>query len=169
VSPIHVFHLHDPRGDDSRHARSSHDAAAIRIGLGLEGALIGLVALVGIRAIGPAGGQLFRLVTGHLTPNVLQFASIGGLLFLMAVVAVWAAAVLWQIRGRRAGLGRTARGALWTGLGLSLSGAGVILAGGFDRYAPPGLVALGMAMGGLLVGFAAGILWMIRRTRAATA
>jgi hypothetical protein len=141
---------------------------ATALALGLEGILIFAGSLIGLRAYESAAQDLHDLVSGHLSPNVVKFTGIALLFFLLAVLCLWAAAVLWQGHvGSAAIHRRSARIPLWGALILNLCAAGITLASAFDRSAEPD--AVGVALAGALAFalFAAGTFGAIRRVRAA--
>jgi hypothetical protein len=139
---------------------------ATAVALALEGLLILAGSIIGLRAYESAANDLHQLLTGHLSPNVLKFTSIALLFFLLAVLCLWSAAVLWQGHTGRASVHRrSARIPLWGALILNLCAAGVTLASTFDQYAAPGAVgaALGATFAFLL--FAGGTYGAIRWVR----
>jgi hypothetical protein len=139
---------------------------ATAVALALEGLLILAGSIIGLRAYESAAGDLHQLLTGHLSPNVLRFASIATLFFLLAVLCLWSAAVLWQGHTGQASVHRrSARIPLWGALILNLSAAGVTFASTFDRYAEPDVVAVALATTLAFLLFAAGTYGAIRWIR----
>jgi hypothetical protein len=141
---------------------------ATALALGLEGILIFVGSFIGLRAYESAAQDLHDLVAGNLSPNVLSFAGIALLFFLLAVVCLWAAAVLWQGHTGSAAIHRrSARIPLWGALILNLCAAGITLASTFDRYAEPGAVGAALAGTFAFLLFAGGTYGAIRRVRSA--
>jgi len=150
--------------------RAAIDRHAVAVGLALEGVLISVGSIVGFPTIARAANDLGLVVQGRLAPNVFQFAGIGGLLFLGSVTGGWMSAVLWQVGGRGSdAVGRAVAVLLRTALALNLCGAGMLLAGGFDRYATPGMVVAAIAGTALVLAFGAGLVRLIQRTRVTAA
>jgi len=146
------------------------DRHVVAVSLALEGVLLAVGWIVGLSTIRQAATDLALLVRGRLGLNVIQFAGIGGLLFLASVTTGWAAAVLWQAGGRRATVvGRLVGGLLRAAFAVNLAGAGMLLAGGFDRYASPGMVVATVVGAGFVLAFGAGLLRLIQRTRVTAA
>lgn len=142
---------------------------ATALALALEGMLILAGSIIGLRAYESAAGDLHALFTGHLSPNVLKFTSIGLLFFLLAVLCLWSAAVLWQGHTGAASVHRrSARIPLWGALTLNVCAAGVTFASTLDRTAEPGAVAVALAGTVAFLGFAAGTFGALRRVRAAS-
>ena len=141
---------------------------ATAFALGLEGLLIFAGSLIGLRAYESAAQDLHDLVTGHLTPNVLKFTGIALLFFLLAVLCLWAAAVLWQGHvGKSAAHRRSAQVPLWGALILNVCAAGITLAAAFDPSAGPGAVGVQLAGAVAFLLFAWGTWGAIRRVRTA--